>query len=194
MYRLSLLLVLLNFSIISASPKTSSKKIILKDVKCRLFNNETLTFEKCLIETFENEKTGATLKFTPINDLKSIHIAAHFYTERHGNLKHLMTVNDINLCEIFSNTNGFKIPILNIFKDMVVTTGGNPPKQCPILKNIQYDMIGMTMDENSFPYLPITNFQLFYSFSINHFHQALTVNVSGEIVNRRRSRRKDRLG
>lgn len=146
-----------------------------------------IQFKECRVEHVK-DKDGVTIKFTLLKEISNLVIDAHFYTERMGHLKHLISIRELDVCEVLSDSKKHKTPIINIFKEMVLSSGGTFFQKCPLPTDVLYELIRMNMDAKSFPFLPETNFLLAYSFRVNNIKRAIAVNVSGEIVSRRRKR------
>lgn len=99
-----------------------------------------------------------------------------------------MEVKDLNLCKLMEDSSfgGFSRIVL-MLKDALVRTG-ELPKKCPVLKGTKFDFDMMNMDPQNFPFLPEMNFKFVQFYTLDSIPKAFVVNITGQVVNRRRSK------
>lgn len=103
----------------------------------------------------------------------------------------------INVCDILTDSIEGNSRIIPMFKDMVAA-GGKMPEKCPILENtkLAFKMLNMDphtvpymlhMDPKVFPHLPEMIFKLALIFSANNSPNTLAINVTAEVLSRRKA-------
>lgn len=96
----------------------------------------------------------------------------------------LVDIKDVDVCGLLNDSSGSS-RIISMLKDLLASKGKLPEK-CPILKGSQFTFNNVNMDPTSFPFLPEMNFKVVMMFSLNSVPNSFSVNVTGNIVNRRR--------
>lgn len=103
-------------------------------------------------------------------------------------MKLLIELKGLNFCELVGDTSFGSISrIVSIFKDMLYSSG-DLPKKCPIRNGTNIGLDMMNLDPKNFPFVPEMNFKLVLLCTADSVPNALVVNVTGEVVNRRRPR------
>lgn len=91
----------------------------------------------------------------------------------------------MNMCEFIEGTSfGSFARIALMFKDALLS-GGELPKKCPVLEGTKFEFDMLNLDPRNFPFLPEMSFKLVQSYTVNSIPNALVVNVTGQVVNRR---------
>lgn len=156
----------------------------MKEAVCSA-DKELLDITKCEVEV-DGDKTGVLTSGIFITSITSFGLEALLFTKRQNEMKRLLHFSDVDVCDMI-NTGKTSAPIIRVIRD-AIDSGGNIPKKCPIANGYKFEFHDLNVDPKFFPFLPEMKFLIVLNFALNDVPRNYVMNITGEIVNRRKTK------